>query len=104
MGAAHQRPPKGLHGRYSLLEDDRLLGRRVWVRYYKDEILSGLRLGWRRKTGPAMARSLHFFKIAAVEVGRWLIYWLRRARWGSRKITHLQLRIRTRERRICRSS
>ncbi|MCP3460043.1 glycosyltransferase [Bradyrhizobium sp. CCGUVB23] len=67
----------------SLLEDERLLGRRVWVRYYKDEIVSDLRSGWRWKTAlRSVARSLRFAKIAVLEVGRWLIHRLGRAYGG----------------------
>jgi glycosyltransferase involved in cell wall biosynthesis len=63
-----------------LLEDDRRFGRRIWVGYYKDEIVSDLRRSWRSKTTlPSVARSLRFAKIAALEVGRWLIHRLGRA-------------------------
>lgn len=58
-----------------LLEDERLLGRRVWVRYYKDEIVSDLKRGYRSRNALlSVARSLRFGKIASVEMGRWLIH------------------------------
>lgn len=65
------------------LEDERLLGRRVWVRYYKDEIVSDLRRGWRSTAASrSVARSLRFAKIAMIEVGRWLIHRFGRAYGG----------------------
>lgn len=69
-----------------LLEEERLLGRRVWVRYYKDEVVSNLRRGWRSKTAlPSVARSLRFAEIAVLEVARWLLHRLRRAYGGRSK-------------------
>jgi glycosyltransferase involved in cell wall biosynthesis len=69
-----------------LLEYERLLGRRVWVRYYKDEIISDLRRAWRSKTAlRSVARSLRFARIAVLEVGRWLIHRLERAYGGRAK-------------------
>lgn len=65
------------------LEDERLLGRRIWVGYYKDEIVSDLRRGWRSKTAfRLVARSLRFAKIAALEIGRRVIRRLGRAYGG----------------------
>ena len=69
-----------------LLEDERLLGRRVWVRYYKDEIVSDLRRSWRSRTAlRSVARSMRFAKIAVLEVGRWLLHRLGRAYGGRAK-------------------
>ena len=65
------------------LEDQRLLGRRIWVGYYKDEVVSDLRSSWRSKTAlRSVARSLRFAKIAALEIGRRLIHRLGRAYGG----------------------
>jgi glycosyltransferase involved in cell wall biosynthesis len=69
-----------------LLEAERLLGRRVWVRYYKDEIVSDLRRAWRSKTAlRSVTRSLRFARIAVFEVGRWLIHRVGRAYGGRAK-------------------
>lgn len=65
----------------ALLEEERLLGRRIWVRYYGDEIVSGLRRGWNSKIAlHSIARSLRFTKIAGLEMGRWLVHRMGRAR------------------------
>ncbi|MET4456724.1 glycosyltransferase [Bradyrhizobium sp. RT3b] len=62
-----------------LLEDERLLGRRVWVRYYKDEMVSDLKRGYRaQKALVSVTRNLRFAKIATFEVGRWFIHRLER--------------------------
>jgi glycosyltransferase involved in cell wall biosynthesis len=63
-----------------LLENERLLGRWAWIRYYEDEIVTDLRRGWRSKNAfRSVARGLRFAKIAAREIGRRLIHRLRRA-------------------------
>lgn len=69
-----------------MLEDERLLGRRVWVRYYKDEIVGDLRRGWYSKEARRLAvRNLRFVKIAVLEAGRWLIHRIGRACGGDAK-------------------
>lgn len=67
-----------------LLEEDRLLGRRIWVRYYGDEIAVDLRRNWHSKDARRLAaRGFRFAKIAVLEVGRWLIHRISRL-YGAR--------------------